>query len=358
MIIFGACVGDGGAKFRRIAQRGIERIAAPEDRILTESGADGICRAYNRLIDAAIATPSCDALVLVHDDLEILDADARARLLAAAREPGAGISGVVGARGISSVLWWLGRQIVGGVYEPRGFLPVRRTAWTGPVDALDGMMLILSREAMQRLRFDEQRFPHFHGYDVDLCLQAREAGLRVDVLRLDVAHHSKGGVGDSIAFEAANRALIEKWPQLRRHERGLCRAVSRLHRPLERAAGRVRRSVLPRSLPAIELDASSEATLGAAVAGIRERSRRGGRDVHVWLAPGHEGDVALDRLVEASRERGLVVEGIERHAPATTELTSVAAHARARYLTGGGSWPVMDRARLRVSALPLVERDA
>ncbi len=48
----------------------------------------------------------------------------------------------------------------------------------------------ISRWAMKELRFDETEVgPGFHGYDADICFQARERGKRVFVAEMSVAHH-------------------------------------------------------------------------------------------------------------------------------------------------------------------------
>jgi 2-polyprenyl-3-methyl-5-hydroxy-6-metoxy-1,4-benzoquinol methylase len=76
---------------------------------------------------------------------------------------------------------------------------------------IDGLIMVLSPRAVQQLRFDEQTFTGFHGYDADICFQARRAGMRVVVDDLEVIHHTKGGYGDPAAFLAADRAFRAKW---------------------------------------------------------------------------------------------------------------------------------------------------
>jgi len=46
------------------------------------------------------------------------------------------------------------------------------------VDVVDGLFLALAPPAFERLSVDEG-LAFFHGYDIDLCLQARQSGLRV-----------------------------------------------------------------------------------------------------------------------------------------------------------------------------------
>ena len=64
-----------------------------------------------------------------------------------------------------------------------GDLPAFSWAWDeappyahiGEVETLDGFLLVLSPWAVRTLRFDES-LGEFHGYDLDFCLQVREAG--------------------------------------------------------------------------------------------------------------------------------------------------------------------------------------
>ena len=68
------------------------------------------------------------------------------------------------------------------------------------VDAVDGLLLVLSPWAVRNLRFDADRFDHFHGYDVDFCFQARAAGRRVVVDDIELLHHTNGGYNDVADF--------------------------------------------------------------------------------------------------------------------------------------------------------------
>ena len=48
----------------------------------------------------------------------------------------------------------------------------------GEVESLDGFVMAFTPWAMRNLRFDES-LGKLHGYDLDICLQAREAGKKV-----------------------------------------------------------------------------------------------------------------------------------------------------------------------------------
>jgi hypothetical protein len=208
MIAFAACIGSPD-KFRRCALPGLRLAAEPDSVVAEFDEADSIFRAYNEVLDALAPRDELEALVLLHEDAEIVDphfcAKLRARLAA---EPDVAIVGVAGARGVTSLAWWEG-DCFGRVRETRGLLD-----WGGgrhDVDAVDGLLLALSPWAVRNLRFDAERFSGFHGYDVDVCFQARAAGRRVVVDELGVVHHTKGGFGDEAAWRTADAAWRAKW---------------------------------------------------------------------------------------------------------------------------------------------------
>jgi SAM-dependent methyltransferase len=208
VIVFGVCVED-GTRFPRVAQPTIERVMRDGDVLLTDDGSSGICAAYNKFIERAVLLPECEALVLLHDDVELIDRNFRAKVLAAAGEPGVGIVGVIGASGLQSVEWWTGRERRGRVMESRG--PIAFQPAPGDVDVVDGLLLVVTPGVCRTLRFDTEELRHFHGYDIDICLQARKAGFRVVVAAIDVFHRTKGGYGDKAHFDEAAAVLGERW---------------------------------------------------------------------------------------------------------------------------------------------------
>jgi GT2 family glycosyltransferase len=84
------------------------------------------------------------------------------------------------------------------------------------VDAVDGILLVLSPWAARELRFDEAFSQVFHGYDVDLCFQARERGRRVIVEQLEVVHHTLDV--RSMGWVQADVLWQRKWRAHRRPE--------------------------------------------------------------------------------------------------------------------------------------------
>lgn len=206
MIGFACCVGD-QAKFARFALPGL-RLAAEPDAVIADTTAEGsIAPAYNEILDAFAAMDGLEALVLLHEDCEIVVPDFCARVRAQLADPGVAILGVVGAIGVTSLRWWEGAGR-GHVRETRGTVDFGGGAHD--VDAVDGLLMVLSPWAVRELRCDTG-YEGFHAYDVDLCFEARKRGKRVRVADLPVVHHTKGGYGDEAAYARADQRFREKW---------------------------------------------------------------------------------------------------------------------------------------------------
>ncbi|MGW4821768.1 methyltransferase domain-containing protein [Streptomyces sp. NPDC004227] len=207
MICFGVCVGS-AEKFQRFALPGLQRICEPDSVVIERSSETSIFEAYNKVLDDARGRKDLEALVLLHEDTEIVDDGFVKKIRARLDEPDVGVIGVVGGRGVRSLSWW-DYYPAGRVVETRGLIDFQDGGCD--VDMVDGLIMVLSPRAVQQLRFDEQAFTGFHGYDADICFQARRAGMRVVADDLEVIHHTKGGYGDRAAFLAADRAFRAKW---------------------------------------------------------------------------------------------------------------------------------------------------
>ena len=196
-------------KLTRCALPGLRRAAEPDSAFAEVTEAHSMCSAYNEVLDAFREADDLEALALLHEDVELLDDDFCARVRAAfARAPRAAVLGVVGALGVQSLRWWEGAGR-GRVAETRGLVDFG--GGSHAVETVDGLLMVLSSWAVANLRFDEERFDAFHGYDADLCFQARAAGRDVRVEELAAFHHTKGGYGDVAAFVRADAAWRAKW---------------------------------------------------------------------------------------------------------------------------------------------------
>lgn len=207
MIAFAACVGS-EEKYRTLAQPGLRMACEPDSLVAEVTTDSSIFTAYNEVLDAFADRDDLEALVLLHEDLEIVDSDFCGKVRRRLAEPDVAVLGVIGARGVTSLAWWEGEGR-GRCLETRGLVDFG--GGSHDVDSVDGLLLVLSPWAVRNLRFDEERFSGFHGYDADICFQARAAGRRVVVDEIAVVHHTKGGYGDVAAYAACDRAFRAKW---------------------------------------------------------------------------------------------------------------------------------------------------
>jgi hypothetical protein len=225
VITFGCAIGS-DATFAAYAAPGIARAAEPDSAVIELRDQSSIFEAYNGVLERCAARPDCEAAVLLHDDLEILDSGFCNRVRHWLGGSDVAVLGAVGARDVRSIAWWHGRDQVGrfgwrGIsdadkrlgreLQPAGTL---RLDWGGAgedVDAVDGMVVVLSRWAIEELRFDEQLAPGFHGYDADICFQARERGKRVIVGDFELIHHTAARLGEREGWLRAHVAFARKW---------------------------------------------------------------------------------------------------------------------------------------------------
>ena len=77
------------------------------------------------------------------------------------------------------------------------------------MQALDGVLFAARREVAETIRFDEDTFDGWHGYDTDFSYRCHQAGLRVDPVAFDIplVHYSSGGVDEGwLKYDARFRA--------------------------------------------------------------------------------------------------------------------------------------------------------
>ena len=207
MIAFGVCIGS-RETYERYSRPGIAAHGEP-DSPLAEIETDSIFAGYNEALEAFAAYPNLEALVLLHEDVEIRDLAFCAKVRARLAEPSVGVIGAIGAENVRSLCWWEG-DMHGRVLETRGLIDHGTGCWD--VDAVDGLLMVLSPWVVRNLRFDSERFHGFNGYDVDFCFQTKAAGRRVVVDDLEVVHHTRGAaLGDGSGFWRADKILRDKW---------------------------------------------------------------------------------------------------------------------------------------------------
>jgi hypothetical protein len=225
-----ACAVSSQEQYRKWALPGIEKVRDPEDALIEVRDIDSVYRAYNTALERAAALEGLEALVLLHQDLELADPRLKEKIRRRMADPQVAILGTMGGRGVHSIGWW-------DCDEPYGCHEVRvprAEGASGPaaladrllegsdyasdfggdgelVDAVDGMLMVLSPWAVSNLRFDES-LSDFHGYDADICFQARAAGKQVMVERMpSVHHHSTRILSSRQSWIEAHIAFARKW---------------------------------------------------------------------------------------------------------------------------------------------------
>ena len=168
-----------------------------------------LAHAYNCIIGACMFH-DIDALILVHDDLELIDPNTEEKFLTALSMPDAGIVGVAGGYDVTGLAWWNG-QTVGHQLTDSGMLDFGPRE--GDVQSLEGSVMALGPWALDHLCFDEDAFTGFHGYD-DIGMTVRQHGKRVIVADIDTHHHTTLGftsIESEQAWLAADQRFREKW---------------------------------------------------------------------------------------------------------------------------------------------------
>jgi hypothetical protein len=223
MIVFASSI-TAAETYARCAEPGIRLAAEPDSEVMAFQAAGSIFRSYNLILDEAARRDDLEALVLIHQDAEIVDGDFCAKVRQALADPDVGVVGCVGAVDVRSIAWWEGsvtwasfnhryEELGGGnlpgfSWDPDDVPPYARL---GEVDTVDGFAIVLAPWTVRNVRFDES-LGALHGYDFDFCLQVREAGRKIVTADFHVLHHhSLELVSDPQTWVAAHMRISEKW---------------------------------------------------------------------------------------------------------------------------------------------------
>jgi hypothetical protein len=223
MIAFGSSITRPDV-YRACAEPGIRRAAEPGAVVYDLPAAGSIFRSYNALLDRAAAHDDLEALVLVHQDAEIMSEDLCTTVRATLADPGVGLIGCVGAIGVRSIAWWEASVTLASFinrYSEHGGGDLHSFSWSwdeappyarpGEVETLDGFVLVVAPWVVRNLRFDES-LGFFHGYDLDFCLQVREAGRKVVTADFRAIHHRPlEMLPDPEEWIDAHIRVAEKW---------------------------------------------------------------------------------------------------------------------------------------------------
>jgi hypothetical protein len=223
MIAFGCAITQPDV-YRRCAEPGIRRAAEPDAAVLDLTAAGSISQSYNALLDRAAALDDLEALVLVHQDAELMSPELCGTIRATLADPAVGLIGCCGAVGVRSIAWWEGSVTLASFinrYDEFGGGDLHSFSWNwgdapayaqvGEVETLDGFVIVCSPWAVENIRFDED-LGSFHGYDLDLCLQVREAGRKVVTADFRAIHHRPlEMLPDPAEWIDAHIRVAEKW---------------------------------------------------------------------------------------------------------------------------------------------------
>jgi hypothetical protein len=210
--------------YRRCAEPGIARAAEADSEVRAMPSIGSIFASYNTLLDEFAERDDLEALVLIHQDAEIIEPDFCHIVRRALADPEVGLVGCVGAVGVRSIAWWEASVTLASFvnrYQEHGGGDLASFSWewvkapayarTGEVETLDGFVLVLSPWVVRNLRFDES-LGQFHGYDLDFCLQVRATGRRVVTADFRAVHHRQlEMVPDPEEWIEAHISVAEKW---------------------------------------------------------------------------------------------------------------------------------------------------
>ena len=210
--------------YERCAAPGIRRAAEPDSTVEARPAAGSISASYNAILDRHRGIDGLEALVVVHQDAELVDADLCRIIREALRDPAVGVIGCVGAVGVRSIAWWEGSVTQASFvnrYAEYGGGELPSFSWTwdeapayarvGEVETLDGFVLVFAPWAVRNVRFDET-LGQFHGYDLDFCLQVRAAGRKVVTADFRAIHHRElEMVPDPDEWIDAHVKVADKW---------------------------------------------------------------------------------------------------------------------------------------------------
>ncbi len=217
MIVFGTAISDREV-YERIALPSIRRVREPDSPVLVREGYDSIQRPYNEMMDEAAGHPELEALILLHQDLELTDGSLLSRVRPLLKDPRTGLIGLLGACKVRLHCWTATENLFGTSVAPG--VEIRHSVGSHEVQGVDGAMLVMAPWVVRSIRFGEALAERFHGYDVDFSLRVRAAGGRVICNDVPYIHHmSRLWEDDREAIRDAGIALARMWdPALRPRE--------------------------------------------------------------------------------------------------------------------------------------------
>lgn len=215
-------------KYEKYALPGIELASEPDTKVFSFASSGTLFRSYNLILDQASQIEDLEFLVLIHQDAEIIDPDFIAKIRKEMEDPDVGLVGCAGSVGVRSIAWWEGAVTWASfthIYDELGGGEIPALTWLaqdtpsyaklGEVDMVDGFVLGFTPWAIKNLRFDEINGGALHGYDFDICHQARDKGKKVVTADLKVIHHhSIELISDLDTWVNAHITFSKKWEHM------------------------------------------------------------------------------------------------------------------------------------------------
>lgn len=177
-----------------------EKIGVPFEIIGVDNSKSSysIFSAYNE----GVSRSMFDIVCFIHEDIHFHTDGWGLKIMEHLSDPRAGIIGVCGCTTLSKI------PAPWSLFNPYKYIiqssPTRRNPTlqqTGfasnevkkEVLAVDGVFMCAKKSLFQKIHFDEDTFSGYHSYDIDICLQAHEAGFcNYSVRDILIEHYSKG----------------------------------------------------------------------------------------------------------------------------------------------------------------------
>lgn len=178
----------------------------------------GLGKFYNQCISKFA---NKDALVFIHDDVDIINVDLEYQLQNAfKRFDVVGVAGCVNPKIIEKNLWhWMGeakenlRGIAGHPHDnsSEDFFVTSFGPTPSRTAIIDGVFMALKMDKIREtnVQFDEKFM--FHHYDIDFSLTCNKNRLKIGVWPILINHQSPGLKSFDKNFEDSNSYFITKW---------------------------------------------------------------------------------------------------------------------------------------------------
>lgn len=170
-----------------------------------------IFSAYNE----GVRRSNGDILCFMHDDIEYLSSDWGKIINSCFLDDSIGIVGFAGSHMLSdSPMYWVEMPFYSEYNQTNGILSDK---WLFPdknlvdIVACDGFCFFVRRSLFEKISFDDDTYKGFHLYDMDICMQALDAGFRVCACRDILINHNFSGVNNQSSFYQAQMTFYNKW---------------------------------------------------------------------------------------------------------------------------------------------------